>query len=113
MSAPGLQGLRPWIIQRITAFYIALCLVYFGFSFFPYETLSAEEWRNWVYSPLNTILLGLFLIALLWHAWVGIRDVILDYFPNVIIRLFILSLMAGVLLGSFLWGLKALLLVAI
>ncbi|MDH5765056.1 MAG: succinate dehydrogenase, hydrophobic membrane anchor protein [Gammaproteobacteria bacterium] len=111
MSSPGLQGLRPWIIQRITAVFIAFVCVYFLVSFFSFESIDFEQWHQWVYSPFNTVLLSLFLIAVLWHAWVGVRDVILDYFPNVIIRLLLLSLVAGVLLASMLWGLRALLVV--
>ena len=109
MSAPGLQGLRPWIIQRITAVYIAVFIVYFAFSILSIDVMTANEWRSWVMSPVNTISLGLFLVAMLWHAWIGVRDVILDYFPNVVARLLILSLVASVLVASLLWGLKALL----
>ncbi|MDH5471246.1 MAG: succinate dehydrogenase, hydrophobic membrane anchor protein [Gammaproteobacteria bacterium] len=110
MSAPGLQGLRPWIIQRITAVYLAIFIIYFALSAPSMGTMTAGEWRAWAGSPVNTISLGLFLIATLWHAWIGVRDVILDYFPNVVARLFVLALVAAVLLGSLLWGLKALLL---
>jgi len=111
MSAPGLQGLRPWIIQRLTAIYIAVFIIYFAVSLLSIDVINASEWRNWVSSPVNTVSLGLFLLATLWHAWVGVRDVILDYFPNVVARLLVLSLVAAVLLGSLLWGLKALLLI--
>ena len=111
MSAPGLQGLRPWLIQRITAVYLALFFAYFLISFFSIENITAEIWRDWVRSPVNALALALFLIATLWHAWIGVRDVILDYFPNVIARLVVLALVAAVLFGSLLWGLKALLLV--
>lgn len=110
MSAPGLQGLRPWIIQRITAVYIAAFIVYFTLSLLSIDVITANEWRGWVRSPVNTVSIGLFLVAILWHAWIGVRDVILDYFPNVVVRLLILSLVAAVLVASLLWGLKPLLL---
>ena len=110
MSAPGLQGLRPWIIQRITAVYIAVFLIYFILNILSIEVMTAAVWHDWVLSPVNSVSLGLFLLAILWHAWVGVRDVILDYFPNVVARLLVLSLVAVVLLASLLWGLKALLL---
>ena len=80
MSAPGLQGLRPWIIQRISAVYIAVFIVYFTLSILSIDVMSATLWHGWVRSPVNSVSLGLFLLAILWHAWVGIRDVILDYF---------------------------------
>lgn len=113
MSAPGLQGLRPWIMQRISAVYIALSLFYFAVCLLLADAFSAGDWAAWVATPVNNILLGLFLLAVLWHAWIGVRDVVLDYLPNVMARIFALSLVGLILLGSALWGLKALFMVAI
>jgi len=113
MSAPGLQGLRPWIMQRISAVYIALSLIYFALCLLLADSFSASGWVTWVAIPYNNIALGLFLVAVLWHAWIGVRDVVLDYLPNVMARILALSLVGLVLLGSALWGLKALFMVAI
>lgn len=113
MSAPGLQGLRPWIMQRISAVYIALSLIYFALCLLLADSFSASDWIEWVATPLNNIALGLFLLAVIWHAWIGVRDVVLDYLPNVMARILALSLVGLVLLGSALWGLKALFMVAI
>jgi len=113
MSAPGLQGLRPWIIQRITAVYVALCIVYFGLVVLIENPLNQADWSAWVAQPYNNVAIGLFIIAVLWHAWIGVRDIVLDYVPNVIGRLIVLTAVASVLLGSGLWGLKALFMVAI
>lgn len=79
MSAPGLQGLRPWIMQRISAVYIALSLLYFAIVLLLADSSSASAWLAWVAIPYNNIALGLFLVAVLWHAWIGVRDVVLDY----------------------------------
>ena len=112
MSAPGLQGLRPWIIQRISGAYIAVFVIYFGISVLLANPLAdADLWSQWVAYPGNNVGLALFLIALLWHAWIGIRDVVLDYVPNVVSRLLVLTIVASVILGSGLWGLKTLFLI--
>ena len=112
MSAPGLQGLRPWIIQRISAVYIAVYLLYLSISILVVEPFaSAASWNTWVAYPGNNIGLGLFLIATLWHVWIGIRDVVLDYIPSVVTRMLVLTLVASVIFGSLLWGLRALFLV--
>ena len=68
-------------------------------------------WSQWVAYPGNNIGIALFLIALQWHAWIGIRDVVLDYVPNVVSRMLVLTLVASVILGSALWGLKTLFLI--
>jgi len=113
MSAPGLQGLRPWIMQRISAVYIALSLIYFAICLLLAEAFNARHWDEWLATPFNNIALGLFLLAVLWHAWIGVRDVVLDYLPNVMARILTLSLVGLILLGSALWGLKALFMVAV
>ncbi|MCW9012918.1 MAG: succinate dehydrogenase, hydrophobic membrane anchor protein [Gammaproteobacteria bacterium] len=113
MSAPGLQGLRPWIIQRITAVYIAVFMLYFTVALSAVRPFSAESWSEWVAWPGNNIGIGMFIIAVLWHAWVGIRDVVLDYVPNVVSRMLVLTLVATVLVGSGFWGFRGLVLVVI
>jgi len=113
MSSPGLQGLRPWIIQRVSAVYIAIFVVYFFTVILLKEPLSFVSWTSWVANPINNVAIGLFLIAVLWHAWIGVRDIVLDYVPNVIGRLIVLTLVACVVLSSGLLGFKALFIVAI
>lgn len=113
MSSPGLQGLRPWIIQRISAVFIAVFFIYILFVVFMNNPLNAQDWSAWVATPYNNLFIGLFLIAMLWHAWIGIRDIILDYVPNVVGRLLVLTLVGSTLIGSGLWGFKALFMVFI
>ena len=113
MSSPGLQGLRPWIIQRVSAVYIALYIIYFTLLIFIDSPVNTQDWSSWVAMPINNIALGLFLIAVLWHAWIGVRDIVLDYVPNVVSRLVVLTIVGCVILGSGLWGFKALFMVAI
>jgi succinate dehydrogenase / fumarate reductase membrane anchor subunit len=110
MSLYVLEGLRPWVIQRVSAVYIALFLIYAVTSFFTAESIAYEAWKNWLYHPFNTTLVGIFVIALLFHAWIGIRDAILDYVHNIMLRIFILGMLIGVLLGSGLWVFRILLL---
>lgn len=103
MSLYVLEGLRPWVIQRVSAVYIVLFILYAGFSFFTADAILYESWKNWLYSPFNTTVVGIFVIALLFHAWIGMRDVILDYVHDIMLRIFILALLIGVLIGSGLW----------
>ena len=113
MSSPGLQGLRPWIIQRVSAVFIGVFLLYIFVVLITHSPLNVNDWSEWVSEPYNNILIGLFLIAVLWHAWIGIRDIILDYVPNVVGRLLVLTLLGCTLMGSGIWGFKALFMVFI
>lgn len=108
MSAPGLQGLRPWIIQRISAVFIAVFVVYVALTIIFANPLNENDWANWVAWPGNNIAIGLFLVALLWHAWIGVRDIVLDYIHNVVTRMLILTIFGSIIVGSGFWGIKAL-----
>ncbi|MBL4711907.1 MAG: succinate dehydrogenase, hydrophobic membrane anchor protein [Gammaproteobacteria bacterium] len=110
MSLYVLEGLRPWVIQRVSAVYIALFILYAAACYFTAESIAFEPWKAWLYQPFNTMVVGIFAIALLFHAWIGMRDVVLDYVRNIMIRLTILAMLAGILIGCGLWVFKILLL---
>ncbi len=115
MSLYVLEGLRPWVIQRVSAIYIVLFILYATYCFITadtlaYESWAYESWRAWLYSPFNTTVVGIFVIALLFHAWIGMRDVALDYVHNIMLRIFILAMLIGVLIGCGLWVFRILLL---
>lgn len=110
MSLYVLEGLRPWVIQRVSAVYIVLFILYACYCFFTAEVVAYQAWKNWLYNPLNTTVVGIFVIAILFHAWIGMRDVVLDYVHNIILRIFILALLVGTLIGSGLWVFRILLL---
>jgi len=113
MSAPGLQGLRPWIMQRISAVFIAIFVLYVFLTLMINNPLNTEDWRLWVAIPYNSLFIGVTLAAIIWHAWIGVRDIILDYIPNVVGRLFALTVIGVILMGSGLWGFKALFMVLV
>ena len=110
MSLYVLEGLRPWVIQRVSAIYIVLFTLYAGYCFLSADTIAYESWRAWLVHPFNTTVVGIFVIALLFHAWIGMRDVALDYVHNIMLRIFILALLIGVLIGCGLWVFRILLL---
>jgi succinate dehydrogenase / fumarate reductase, membrane anchor subunit len=110
MSLYVLEGLRPWVIQRVSAVYIVLFIIYAVSSFFTADVIAYESWKSWLYHPFNTTVVGIFVIALLFHTWIGMRDVVLDYVHNIMLRIFILAMLMGVLLGCGLWVFRILLL---
>ena len=90
-------GMRAWILQRITGAYIALFVTYLAVLF----TFAA---------PAVTITAMLFFLAVLLHAWVGVRDIAIDYLGHTGLRLAALTAVALFLLGSGIWAAKILLL---
>lgn len=113
MSLYVLEGLRPWVIQRVSAVYIVFFILYASYSLLSSDVFSYETWNNWLYHPFNTTVVGIFVIALLFHSWIGMRDVVLDYVHNIMFRIFILALLVGVLIGCGLWVFRILLLSAV
>lgn len=97
------HGYRAWFLQRRSAIYIVGCLfVVIGFLLFN-TTPSFESWQSLFYSPLTNILVLLFFVAIMVHAWVGIRDIILDYVHNAIVRVLILNLLMLFLISMSVW----------
>jgi succinate dehydrogenase / fumarate reductase membrane anchor subunit len=109
VSVYVLHGLRPWLIQRISALYILIYVAYLALSIAGASDVGFAPWRAWLFHPFNSIATGLFVLALLMHAWVGVRDIILDYVHNTLARMIAFSLVIAVLAGSGLWSAKILL----
>jgi len=113
MSLYVLEGLRPWVIQRVSAVYIVLFIIYASYCYFTADAIAYEAWRSWLYNPFNITAAGIFVIAVLFHAWIGMRDVVLDYVHNIMLRIFILGMLIGVLISSGLWVFRILLLTVV
>jgi len=107
------HGLRAWLLQRITAAYLLLFIVYLFIHFIRTPLSDYAVWHAWLANPLVNLATGLFVFSVLIHAWVGIRDVIIDYVTHAGLRV---TLFAGVILmlaGCGLWSLRVLFLAAI
>ncbi len=106
------DGLRTWLLQRISAVYLGVFLVYvlIHFWFNPYP--DYEAWRGWVASPVVSIAAAGFILALLIHGWVGLRDVTLDYIHHLGLRLGVLTLVALLLIGCGFWAMRILIVIS-
>jgi succinate dehydrogenase / fumarate reductase membrane anchor subunit len=73
------SGAHHWIVQRITA--IALIPLVLWIVYFALRIAFADyaQARALVRDPLNAVLLLTFVIALFWHAQLGLQVVIEDY----------------------------------
>ena len=103
------QGLRSWIWQRISAIYIALVILLFFVSLLRGTWSSYHQWHEWVANPVISIILVMFFLMVFIHAWVGVRDVILDHVKPLCFRAAVL-LLASLGLGfCLIWSLRSLL----
>ena len=106
----ALSGLRPWLVQRFTAVYM-LAFIVFALGYFTVDAPhSYVAWYAWITGPWVLMTTALFFVALLLHAWVGLRDVVLDYVKPLGLRVSVLAALALALIGLALWMLQILLL---
>lgn len=106
------QGLRAWLLQRLTAVYIAAYLLIVILLVYLRAPLDYRQWNAWLGQPLMGAASALFAFALLLHVWVGVRDILIDYVHAVWFRLLLMSLCGLVLLASLIWTIRALALAA-
>ena len=72
-------GLTAWWVQRLSAVYMLIFVLFLLATFALYPMHDHAQWRGWVGRPGITVALASFFAALLSHMWVGLRDVLLDY----------------------------------
>jgi succinate dehydrogenase / fumarate reductase membrane anchor subunit len=96
------------LLQRLTAIYLAAFLVYLLVHFLLRPQHDFQEWHDWMTRPAMIIATAMFILAILVHGWVGMRDVVLDYVPAVSLRITMLSLIALTLIGCGVWALRIL-----
>lgn len=72
------------------------------------STPSFPDWRSLMAEPVMTVASTLFLFSLLAHAWIGIRDVVMDYVHPLALRVAVLTALAGALLAMAVWGMRVL-----
>lgn len=106
----ALSGLRAWMVQRFTAVYMLLFVVFALLHFIFDRPHSYADWHLWINGPFVLITTALFFVALLLHAWVGLRDVMMDYVQVLPLRVTLLAALAFLLVGLGLWAMQILLL---
>jgi len=104
------SGLRAWFLQRATAIYLMLFVLYALQHMILCPPADYAAWREWVTGPLISLGLLLFFASLLLHAWVGIRDVVIDYLHATALRVSLLTAIGFVLAGCAIWALQIIIL---
>lgn len=99
------QGLRDWVIQRISAIIIGIATISLVAYLMCHRDLSFVEWRM-LFAPTGMKVVTLIVVlALAFHAWIGIWIVITDYVKPALLRFAIEVLVFMTLLACVLWAL--------
>ena len=97
------SGTRAWLLQRLTAVYMLVFLVFTLGRFALDPPASHEAWRSWIGSGGMRVATVLFFVGLVLHAWVGLRDVAMDYVKTPAFRVVLLALVGTGLAGFAAW----------
>ena len=101
-------GLRDWLAQRITALIMAVYSVIVAGIVLKNSPLTYPVWRDLFTQGWMRVATLLFAVSLVWHAWVGVRDILMDYIKPDGLRL-TLQVLFIVLLASYLgWAVQIL-----
>ncbi len=97
-------GMRDWLAQRFTAVTMAVYTLVLLGSLVMLPELSYGTWAGMFASGWMKVLTLLALIALAWHAWVGVRDIFMDYIKPIGLRLALQVITIVLLLGYACWA---------
>jgi succinate dehydrogenase / fumarate reductase membrane anchor subunit len=91
------------MVQRVSALYMLLFLLFALARFAVDRPEDYAAWRAWIGAGGMRIAAMVFCAALIAHAWVGMRDVVMDYVGPLPLRLAVLACLALALAGLLLW----------
>ncbi len=81
-------GMRDWLAQRVTAALMALfTLLILARLIFSKGPIGYDQWAGIFSSQWMKVLTFTLIIALLFHVWIGMRDVWMDYIKPAWLRL--------------------------
>ena len=106
-------GMRGWLLQRMTALFMAIYTLGFVVCLLWHAPSSYADWKSIFSGNFVRISTMFFFAALLYHAWIGMRDIVMDYVKPTGLRLALETAVAVTLVfyliwsASTLWGVRA------
>lgn len=102
-------GLRDWLSQRVTAGLMAIfTFVVLAQVLFTQGDIGYDRWAGIFAAQWMKVLTFVVIIALLYHVWVGVRDIWMDYVKSVAVRLSLQVFSIAWLVGCAGWAVQVL-----
>jgi len=101
-------GLRDWLAQRVTAVVMLVYTILLASVLIGGPPLDYWTWRAVWQVPVIQYATVLFLASLLYHAWVGMRNIFMDYIKDPGLRLGLYVLVIGALIWYGVWAVRIL-----
>ncbi|MFZ3128276.1 MAG: succinate dehydrogenase, hydrophobic membrane anchor protein [Rhodoferax sp.] len=102
-------GLRDWLAQRVTGVLMALfTLIVLAQVIFTKGAIGYAKWAGIFSAQWMKTLTFVVIISLLYHAWVGLREILMDYIKPVSVRLSLQVFSIVWLVGCAGWAIQVL-----
>ena len=80
-------GVGDWLMQRLTAVVMAAYTIFLVLALVIHRPRNYPAWRETFSETGFQVATMLFVAALVYHAWVGMRDILMDYLRSTSLRL--------------------------
>jgi succinate dehydrogenase / fumarate reductase membrane anchor subunit len=103
-------GWSGWLAQRITAAIMLLYTLFFLAVLVSMPAIDYDHWKALWSLPVMRFATMIFVLAIAYHAWVGVRNIFMDYVKDTGVRLilYVLVIIALVIYAvwaaQILWG---------
>lgn len=99
-------GLKDWLAQRITGVLMAVYTMVIFTAVLSGAASSFDAWRAFMSHGFMRFATFLFVLSLGYHAWVGVRDIWMDYIKPTGIRILLHVLTLLALIGYAGWAIQ-------
>lgn len=99
------QGLRDWVIQRVSAIFMAVYSIWLMGYFVCHRDLSYAEWHGLFSYMAVKVATLMFIACMLAHAWIGMWTIFTDYVKPFVLRCLLNFFVFLMLVACFFWGL--------
>ncbi|WP_295629056.1 succinate dehydrogenase, hydrophobic membrane anchor protein [uncultured Nitrosomonas sp.] len=96
-------GAKDWLAQRVTALLMTIYLIVLAGVLLIVAPQDYAGWKDLFQSQWLRIATFVFFICVFWHAWVGVRNVLMDYVHSMSIRLMMQIAVVTALLFYLVW----------
>ncbi|MGZ8203421.1 MAG: succinate dehydrogenase, hydrophobic membrane anchor protein [Burkholderiales bacterium] len=101
-------GVRDWLAQRVTAVVMLVYTLLFLAVLVRLPALDYDNWRALWDQQVMRYATIFFFLSLLFHAWVGVRNIFMDYVKPIGLRLVLYVIVILTLVGYGVWTLQIL-----
>jgi succinate dehydrogenase / fumarate reductase membrane anchor subunit len=101
-------GLRDWLVQRITAVVMVLFVLFVVGDLLLQPQVNYDVWTRLFSNNVTRSFALLFLLSLFYHAWIGVRDIVMDYINLASVRLLVHVVVIFALLLYAIWSVQIL-----